>query len=79
MCVGFGAACKISLEDMKFDNEHITRLSNKLYNYLKDNIKDIYLNGDPEFRYPGNLNISFAYVEGESLIMSVKDLAVSSG
>lgn len=64
---------------MKFDNEHITRLSNKLYSYLKENIKHIYLNGDPEKRYPGNLNISFAYVEGESLIMSVKDIAVSSG
>lgn len=64
---------------MEFDNEHITKLANKLYNRLKENIKDIYLNGDFEQRYPGNLNISFAYVEGESMIMAVKELAVSSG
>lgn len=64
---------------MEFDNEHVTRLSNKIYKSLKENIKDIYLNGDEKMRYPGNLNISFAYVEGESLIMAVKQLAVSSG
>ncbi len=64
---------------MEFDSAHIKRLSDKLYNILKENIKDIYLNGDKEDRYPGNLNISFAYVEGESLIMAVKQLAVSSG
>lgn len=64
---------------MLFDSKHIQRLSDKLYNKLKDNIQDIYLNGDQELRYPGNLNISFAYVEGESMIMAVKQLAVSSG
>ena len=79
LCVGLGAAAKIASEDMAFDNEHVDKLSRKLYNKLKDNIKDIFLNGDLEQRYPGNLNISFAYVEGESLIMAVKQLAVSSG
>ncbi len=64
---------------MEFDNAHIERLSNKLYSKLTSSIKDIFLNGDLESRYPGNLNISFAYVEGESLIMAVKQLAVSSG
>lgn len=64
---------------MEFDTNHITKLSKMLYTKLKNNIKDIYLNGDLEKRYPGNLNISFAYVEGESLIMAVKELAVSSG
>ena len=64
---------------MKFDTEHITRLSKILYDKLNANIKEIYLNGDLQSRYPGNLNISFAYVEGESLIMAVKGLAVSSG
>ncbi len=64
---------------MKFDTEHITRLSKILYDKLNANIKEIYLNGDLDSRYPGNLNISFAYVEGESLIMAVKGLAVSSG
>ena len=67
------------MEDMEFDNAHIERLSNKLYSKLTSSIKDIFLNGDFESRYPGNLNISFAYVEGESLIMAVKQLAVSSG
>jgi cysteine desulfurase len=64
---------------MEFDNAHIEKLSNKLYTKLTESLKDIYLNGDLKHRYPGNLNISFAYVEGESLIMSVKQLAVSSG
>ena len=64
---------------MQFDSAHIQKLSDKLYKKLKDNIQDIYLNGDKDLRYPGNLNISFAYVEGESMIMAVKQLAVSSG
>jgi cysteine desulfurase len=64
---------------MQFDTEHISRLSKLLYDKFNNNIKEIYLNGDLESRYPGNLNISFAYVEGESLIMAVKGLAVSSG
>jgi cysteine desulfurase len=64
---------------MKFDNDHVTKLSKKLYDKLTRELKDIYLNGDEQNRYPGNLNISFAYVEGESLIMAVKGLAVSSG
>ena len=64
---------------MEFDHEHITNLSKRLYEKLTKELKDIYLNGDESNRYPGNLNISFAYVEGESLIMAVKGLAVSSG
>ncbi len=64
---------------MDFDTKHVKRLADKLYNKLIENIPDIYLNGDFDQRYPGNLNISFAYVEGESLIMAVKDIAVSSG
>jgi cysteine desulfurase len=64
---------------MEYDQKHISYLSKKMYNTLKANIKDIYLNGDLDKRYSGNLNISFAYVEGESLIMSINQLAVSSG
>jgi cysteine desulfurase len=64
---------------MQFDTQHITKLSKLLYDKLYSELKEIYLNGDLESRYPGNLNISFAYVEGESLIMAVKGLAVSSG
>jgi cysteine desulfurase len=44
-----------------------------------DNISEVYLNGDPDKRYPGNINLSFSYVEGESMILAIKDLAVSSG
>jgi cysteine desulfurase len=64
---------------MEFDSEHIKKLSDKLNNKLLKELQEIYLNGDKEHRYPGNLNISFAYVEGESMIMAVKNLAVSSG
>jgi len=64
---------------MDFDTQHIKKLSDKLYAKLQKELPEIYLNGDKELRYPGNLNISFAYVEGESLIMAVKNLAVSSG
>ena len=64
---------------MEFDYEHITKLSNKLKSVLFKNIPDIYLNGDPIKSFPGILNISFAYVEGENLIVAVKELAVSSG
>jgi cysteine desulfurase len=64
---------------MEFDSLHIQRLSEKLYNKLIKELPQIYLNGDKTKRYPGNLNISFACVEGESMIMAVRNLAVSSG
>ena len=76
---GFGAAAKIAKERMAQDHKHIEDLANKFYKRLKDKIPNIYLNGDEFLRYPGNLNISFAYIEGESLMMAIKDLAVSSG
>lgn len=63
---------------MAFDNERILNLRNRLYNGLK-HIDEVYVNGDLEQRVAGNLNISFNYVEGESLMMSLKNLAVSSG
>lgn len=64
---------------MEFDNEHITRLSEKMYSKLMKELPEVFLNGDKDSRYPGNLNISFSCVEGESLIMAVKNIAVSSG
>jgi len=64
---------------MLFDNMHIKRLSDKLYNGIVDKIPHIELNGDKESRYAGNINFSFSYVEGESLIMAIKEMAVSSG
>ena len=76
--VGMGEAFKIAREEMEDDNKRIKKLRDKFWNQLKD-IEEIYLNGDLENRIPGNLNISFNYVEGESLIMAIKDIAVSSG
>lgn len=78
LCVGFGAACEIAQHDMAADDERLRRLRDRLLDGLSD-IPDIYVNGDLERRFPGNLNISFAYIEGESMLMALKDLAVSSG
>ncbi len=79
LCVGLGAACAICETDMGADNERIRALSQRLYKGITEAIPEVFLNGDPEQRYPGNVNLSFAYVEGESLLMGIKDLAVSSG
>ena len=79
MVVGLGEAAKIAKLEMGKDAEHVNRLAAKFLAACMDNIKDVYLNGDREQRYMGNLNLSFAYIEGESMIMAIKDLAVSSG
>ena len=76
--VGMGEAFRLAKTEMKADNKHIKNLRDKLWNGLK-NIEEIYLNGDIDKRIPGNLNISFNFIEGESLIMATKDIAVSSG
>ena len=60
-------------------NKHISYLANRLITGLKKNLTNISINGDAVLRYPGNVNMSFAYVEGESLVMAIKDVAVSSG
>src|SRR6201995_499399 len=79
MIVGLGEAAAIAKAEMGKDAEHARALYNKFESELLDGIKDVYLNGDREQRWPGNVNLSFAYVEGESMIMALKDLAVSSG
>jgi len=79
LCVGMGAAARICREDMQFDSQWINYLSNKLWRGITERVPEVVLNGDPEHRYPGNLNFSFAYVEGESLLMALKNIAVSSG
>lgn len=79
LCVGLGAACELARKEMPYDKEWITYLSNKLENGIKERIPDVIQNGDPEHRYVGCLNYSFAYVEGESLLMALKNIAVSSG
>lgn len=79
LVAGLGEAASIASAEMHKDLEHIRHLNQKFMTAVHDNIQDVYLNGDREQRYPGNINLSFAYVEGESMIMAIKDLAVSSG
>lgn len=79
LCVGFGAACDIAAKEREFDQEWIEYLSEKLRKGIEDNIPEVVRNGDPDHNYPGCLNYSFAYVEGESLLMALKNIAVSSG
>ena len=76
--VGMGEAFRLAKLEMATENERIRMLRDRLYNGLKD-IPEVFINGDMEARVPHNLNISFNYVEGESLIMGVKEVAVSSG
>jgi len=76
--VGMGEAFRLAKLEMNTENERIRMLRDRLYNGLKD-IPEVFINGDMEQRVPHNLNVSFNYVEGESLIMGVKEVAVSSG
>ena len=79
LIVALGKAAEIAGEEMEKDYQHVKYLSDKFYNAITSKITNVFLNGDPVNRYPGNLNLSFAYVEGESLIIAIKELAVSSG
>ncbi|MDD5057420.1 MAG: IscS subfamily cysteine desulfurase [Sideroxydans sp.] len=76
--VGMGEAFRIAKEEMAVENERIRALRDRLWAGLSS-MEEVYLNGDMEHRVPHNLNVSFNFVEGESLIMAVKDIAVSSG
>jgi cysteine desulfurase len=76
--VGMGEAFRIAREEMTQDNDRIRILRDRLLSGIKD-MEEVYINGDLEHRVPGNLNVSFNFIEGESLIMALKDLAVSSG
>lgn len=76
--VGMGEAFRIAKEEMAEENQRIRRLRDRFYQNL-EGIEEVYVNGSLEARVPHNLNLSFNYVEGESLIMALKDLAVSSG
>ncbi|KAG1664672.1 Cysteine desulfurase, mitochondrial [Nymphon striatum] len=79
LVVGLGAACEVAQQEMEYDHKHITNLSNYLLEKISNNLKDVIRNGDPEQTYPGCINLSFAFVEGESLLMALKDIALSSG
>ncbi|CAJ0784660.1 Cysteine desulfurase IscS [Ralstonia psammae] len=76
--VGMGEAFRIAKEEMATENERVRMLRDRLYRGL-NTMEEVYVNGDMEARVPHNLNISFNFVEGESLIMAIKDVAVSSG
>jgi cysteine desulfurase len=76
--VGFGEAARIARLEMAADNERIRMLRDRLWKGISS-MEEVVVNGDMERRIPGNLNVSFNYVEGESLIMAIKDIAVSSG
>jgi len=77
--VGLGAACEIAMKDMPQESCKIAGLRNRLRDKIMAELDEVYINGSQEHRLPGNLNISFAYVEGESLLMGINDVAVSSG
>jgi cysteine desulfurase len=77
--VGLGKACEICMQEMPKESCHLAGLRNRLKDKLFGALDEIYINGSMEHRLPGNLNISFAYVEGESLLMGINDVAVSSG
>ncbi len=79
LCVGLGEACRLAKTEMTEENTRLTSYRDLFLSLLSDALTDLHINGDKQHRIPSNLNISFAFVEGESLMMSIKDLAVSSG
>ncbi len=76
--VGMGEAFRLAREEMAADNARLMTLRNRLWDGIRD-MEEVYINGDMEHRIAGNLNVSFNFVEGESLMMALKDMAVSSG
>jgi cysteine desulfurase len=77
--VGLGKACEIAREEMDKEGKRLAGLRDRLKERIMNRLDETYINGSMEHRLPGNLNISFAYVEGESLLMGINDVAVSSG
>jgi cysteine desulfurase len=77
--VGFGKACEIAQEVMATESVRLSQLRDKLQESIYKSLDEVYLNGHPTRRLPHNLNVSFAYVEGESLLMGLKEIALSSG
>jgi cysteine desulfurase len=79
LCVGLGEAAEICMKEMDAESKRLAKLQARMLKGLNAKLTDIHVNGDLEHRIPGNLNIGFAYVEGESLMMGIKGLSVSSG
>jgi cysteine desulfurase len=77
--VGLGKACELCMEEMPLESKRLTAMRDRLRQTIEKNLDEVYVNGDYEHRLPGNLNMSFLYVEGESLLMGINDIAVSSG
>ena len=77
--VGLGKACAIAQEEMAEESKKMSGLRDRLKDAIMGQLDEVYINGSEEHRLPNNLNISFAYVEGESLLMGINDIAVSSG
>lgn len=79
LCVGLGMACSIAEQEMATENLTLIALRDRFYESITSELEEVYINGDFDKRIPGNLNLSFAHVEGEGLMMGIKELAVSSG
>jgi cysteine desulfurase len=80
LCVGFGRAAEICQDVMPAEGQRLATLRDRLQDFILSNVEEAYLNGDPDRRLPHNLNVSFAYVEGESVLMGLnKETALSSG
>jgi len=79
LIVGFGKACELCEQEMPAESARLATMRDRLQAGIMAALEESYLNGHPTNRLPGNLNISFAYVEGESLLMGMKEIALSSG
>ncbi|MCH6568419.1 MAG: IscS subfamily cysteine desulfurase [Nitrospinae bacterium] len=77
--VGFGAACELAYQEMEAEAERLRALRDRLQSGILSHVEEVYLNGHPDRRLPGTSNLSFAYVEGESLVTGLNDIALSSG
>jgi len=79
LIAGFGKACDILTNEGKAESARLTSLRNRLQTRIMSRLDEVYVNGSVDYRLPGNLNLSFNFVEGEGLMMAIKDVAVSSG
>jgi cysteine desulfurase len=79
LIVGFGKACALCQEELAVEAQRLLRLRERLRRGIMDRLGEVYLNGHPTERLPGNLNLSFAHVQGEALMMAMRNVAVSSG
>ncbi|CAD6890917.1 unnamed protein product [Tilletia controversa] len=79
LVVGMGEAARLAKQEMAYDHAHVSRLAKRLTDAVTSQMTHVLFNGDPDRRYPGCTNLTFQYVEGESLLMALKDVALSSG